>query len=96
MGRASRLRLALRARSRDTRNLLMTPRRESSGRIGMPTTSRGDGGGGAGVLWDVGADKTESAWAGINEEEFLLVGVDDTACAERALAAVRARLCRRG
>ena len=39
MGQASRLRLALRARSRAVRDLLVTRRRGSSGRMGMPTTS---------------------------------------------------------
>ena len=39
MGQASRLRLALQARSRAVRDLLMTRRRGSSGRMEMPTTS---------------------------------------------------------
>ena len=93
MGQASRLRLALRARSRDARVLLMTRRRGSLGRMGMPTTSGGGGGGGAGVLRDVGCDEGGPARAGVDEGELLLVGVYDAAGAARALAAVSGHGC---
>ena len=54
---------------------------------------RGRGGGGAGVLWDVGGDEGGPARAGIYEGEFLFVGVDDAAGAARALAAVGGHGC---
>ena len=59
----------------------------------MPTTSWGGGGGGAGVLWDVGGDEGGLAREGIYEGEFLFVGVDDAAGAARALAAVGGHGC---
>ena len=40
------------------------------------------------MLWDVGGDEGGPTWARIDEREFVLVGVDDAACAARALAAV--------
>ena len=93
MGQALRLRVALRARLRDARDLLMTRRRGSSARVWYADDLRGSGGGGAGVLRDVGCDEGGPAWAGVDEGELLLVGVYDAAGAARALAAVSGHGC---
>ena len=45
------------------------------------------------MLWDVGGDEGGPAWAGIDEGEFMLVGVDDAARAAGALAAVGGHGC---
>ena len=54
---------------------------------------RGGGGGGAGVLQDVGCDEGGPAWAEVDEGELLLVRVYDAAGAARALAAVSGHGC---
>ena len=51
----------------------------------MPTTSGG--------AWDIRGDEGGPAWAGVDEGESLLVGVDDAAGAARALAAVGGHVC---
>ena len=88
MGQASRLRLALRAGLRAVRVLFLMPRRGSSGRMGMPTTSGGGGGSGAGVMQDMGGDKGGATRAGVDEGELLLVRMDDAARAAAAFSAV--------